>query len=262
MADKLDLSFGNAAAVLEVIERIANRQGVGDLLADGARHAAEIIGGEAHDFAIHVKGEELPLHDPRAKFGLALGYATNEAGPDHAAGFHDALFQNPKSLPFRSMAQLGIVEPAEPLDLGTTKVHNWYVGERWSAFERVAGLCYFGPVPRSFMQVDDVIAAVRAVTGWELSPEDLLTIGDRAINLSRMFNVREGFSRADDVLPERLFTPLESGSRAGVAIPRDDFERALTDLYVLKGWDPITAVPTPQRLRELGIDWTMSLSPS
>jgi aldehyde:ferredoxin oxidoreductase len=107
------------------------------------------------------------------------------------------------------------------------------------------------------MQVDDVVVAVRTATGWELSPEDLLTIGDRAINLSRMFNVREGFARADDRLPDRMFTPMEGGPRAGVAIPRDEFERALTDLYLLKGWDPVSAVPTPERLRELAIDWTM-----
>ena len=255
----LDLRFGNGEAALEIIQRIANRQGIGELLAHGVRRAADAIGGEAHELAIHVKGEELPLHDPRAKFGLALGFATNEAGPDHAAGFHDPLFQRADSVPFRAMAPLGIVEPADPLDLSETKVHNWYVSEKWSSFERVAGLCYFGPVPRSFIQVDDVLLAVRAATGWELTARDLLTIGDRAINLARMFNVREGFSRTDDRLPERLFTPLESGPRAGVAIPREDFERALTNLYLQKGWDPATGVPTTERLRELGIEWAAAL---
>lgn len=252
---ELDLRFGNAAAALALIPAIANREGFGALLGQGARTAAAAIGGAAIGFALHVKGSELPLHDPRAKWGLALGYATNEAGPDHCAGFHDPLFAKADSLAFRSMAPLGIREPVDPLDLGDTKVFNWYVSEQWSSFERVAGLCYFGPAPRSFMQVEDVLKAVRAATGWDLAPADLLTIGDRAINLSRVFNVREGLRRADDRLPERLFTPLESGPHAGVALSHDGFERALTRLFELKGWDPATGIPTEERLRDLGIEW-------
>jgi aldehyde:ferredoxin oxidoreductase len=259
--DGLDLRFGNVEATLALIERIGRREGFGALLADGVRRAAAVIGGGADAYAIEVKGMELPLHDPRAKFGLALGFATNEAGPDHCAGYHDPLFAKADAVPFRAMAPLGISEPVGVHDLGDAKVRNWYITERWSAFQRVAGLCYFGTAPRSFIQVDEVLEAVHAATGWDLDPADLLAIGDRAINLSRMFNVREGFSRADDRLPDRLFTPLENGLHAGVALPRDDFERALTRLYELKGWNPDNGIPSPGRLRQLGIGWFGDVGP-
>jgi aldehyde:ferredoxin oxidoreductase len=103
---------------------------------------------------------------------------------------------------------------------------------------------------------------IRAATGWEVSLEDVLRVGERATNLARVVNVREGFSRQDDTLPERLFTPLEGGTLAGVALSRADFERAMTDLYVLKGWDPTTGVPTRERLRALKIEWAADLVPT
>jgi aldehyde:ferredoxin oxidoreductase len=77
--------------------------------------------------------------------------------------------------------------------------------------------------------------------------------------MARVFNVREGFTRADDRLPDRLFSPLENGALEGTSIPRGDFEQALTDLYLLKGWDPVTGAPTGERLRALGLEWTVSL---
>lgn len=254
--DGVDLRFGNADAVLELIPRIADRSGFGEVLAQGSRRAAEAIGGDAPSFAMHVKGQELPMHEPRGKVGVGLGYATNEAGADHLVGFHDPLFVNPESVPFRSVADLGITEPVGVLDLGQRKVGIWYTGERWNSAEKVLGLCFFGPAPRSLIQVADVVTAVRAATGWDVSTEELLEVGERAVNMARVFNVREGFTRADDRLPDRLHAPLENGPLAGTAIARDDFETALTNLYRLKGWDPVTGAPTAARLRALGLEWT------
>jgi aldehyde:ferredoxin oxidoreductase len=256
--DGLELRFGNADAVLKLIVRIATRSGFGDLLAQGSQRAAAAIGGNASTFAMHVKGQELPMHDPRGKVGVGLGYATNEAGADHLVGFHDPLFVKADSVPFRSVADLGISEPTGVLDLGEKKVKIWYTSERWNSAEKVLGLCFFGPAPRSFIQVADVLTAVRASTGWDMTAEELLEVGERAVNLARVFNVREGFTRADDRLPDRLFTPLEDGPLAGMAIARDDFERALTNLYLLKGWDPVTGAPTGERLRAIGLEWTAS----
>ena len=99
------------------------------------------------------------------------------------------------------------------------------------------------------------MAAVRAATGWEVTVDELLEIGERAVNLARVFNVREGFTRGDDRLPDRLYTPLEGGPLTGNAIDRDAFEAAVSALYELKGWDPGTGAPTPERLHRLGLDW-------
>jgi aldehyde:ferredoxin oxidoreductase len=110
------------------------------------------------------------------------------------------------------------------------------------------------------MQVGDVVAAVRAATGWDITVDELLEIGERAVNLARLFNVREGFSRADDRLPDRLHTPLEGGPLLGTSIDRDAFEGAISALYALKGWDPATGIPTRERLAQLGLEWAASES--
>jgi aldehyde:ferredoxin oxidoreductase len=255
--DGLDLRFGNGEALLEAIPLIADRRGAGELLALGSRRIAERVGGGSEAFAMQVKGLELAMHEPRGKVGVALGYATNEAGADHLVAFHDPIFVNPESVPFRGAVPLGGIEPADVFTLGDVKVGNWYTGERWNSAEKVLGLCFFGPAPRSFIQVGDVVDAVRAATGWDVTVDELLEVGERAVNMARVFNNREGFTRGDDRLPGRLHTPLEGGTLTGRSIDRDDFEAAITALYRLKGWDPATGAPTPERLRELGLGWTI-----
>jgi aldehyde:ferredoxin oxidoreductase len=253
----VDLRFGNGEALLEAIPLIAERKGIGELLALGSRRIAEQLGGEALTFAMQVKGLELAMHEPRGKVGVALGYATNEAGADHLVGFHDPIFVNPDSVPFKGAMGFGVTEPADVFTLGETKVQNWFLGERWNAAEKVLGFCFFGPVPRSFIQAEDVVAAVRAATGWDVGVGDVLEFGERAVNMARMFNVREGLSRRDDRLPARLHAPLEGGPLTGRSIDPEAFEEAVTRLYKLKGWDPATGQPTAERLRALGLEWTM-----
>ncbi len=255
----LDLRFGNAEAMVRCVELIARREGIGNLLAEGSRRAAEVIGGDARYFAIEVKGQELPMHDPRGKVGVGLGYAVSETGADHLTAFHDTTLVNPESAGFKGAMPLGIREPLAARDLSRKKVAAYALLENWSSLERVVGLCYFGPAPRSFISVDEVVGVVHAATGWDVTVEELLQTGERATNLARIFNVREGFSRADDTLPARLFEPLEGGALAGVAYPKDDFTRALTDLYEIKGWDPQTTMPTREKLAALGIEWAADL---
>ncbi len=250
----IDLRFGNTAAMLRLVDLIARRQGIGDLLADGTRRAAEKIGGDARFFAMQVKGQELPMHDPRGKVGVGLGYAISEIGADHLTAPHDPMVANPESIGFKAAAILGI-EAVPSRELSARKARNYAILENWTSAEKVIGLCFFGPAPRSFIQVDEVVDAVRAATGWEVTAQDILDIGERATNLARAFNVREGFSRADDTLPERLFQPLENGALKGVSIPKADFEQTLTDLYAQKGWDQTTTAPSRARLRELDIEW-------
>jgi len=255
----VELRFGNAEAMLQVVEMIAHRQGLGNLLADGVRRAAEVIGGDAHYFALHVKGMELPMHDPRGKVSVGMGYAINEAGADHLVAFHDTLLQNPASVTYQGAIPLGITEPLPARELSSKKSAMYALMENWSSVEKAIGFCYFGPAPRSFIQVDEVVSAVRAATGWPVTVQDLLRIGERATNLARVFNAREGFSRKDDELPDRLFAPLENGALAGVGISRPDFDQAMTDLYVAKGWNPATAVPTRERLQALDVEWAADL---
>jgi aldehyde:ferredoxin oxidoreductase len=252
--DGIDLRFGNVEGMLKTVEMIAQRKGIGDLLAEGTKRAAEKIGGDAKLFAMQVKGQELPMHEPRGKVGVGLGYAINEAGADHLTAQHDTMFVNPESVSFKGAMPLG-VEAMPARELSPRKVRNYAILENWTSAQKVTGLCFFGPAPRSFIAVDEVVDAVRAATGWDVDVEEIMRIGERATNLARAFNVREGFSRKDDTLPERLFTPLESGALVGVALNKKEFEEAMTELYKRKGWNPETGAPTRAKLCELGIEW-------
>jgi aldehyde:ferredoxin oxidoreductase len=255
----LELRFGNADAMIEAIHLIARRRGIGQLLAEGSRRAAEVIGGEAPLLAMHVKGQELSMHDPRGKVGVGIGFAVSEIGADHLVAYHDTLLSNPGSVSFQGAAPLGITQALPPRTLSEQKVEYFRVLENWSSFHKTSGFCYFGPAPRSFIQADDVIGAINAATGYGWGIEEMLAVGERATNLARVFNVREGFSARDDTLPVRLFAPLAAGALAGVAIEREAFAAAMQQLYRFKGWDPITTAPSRERLRALDIEWAADL---
>lgn len=255
----VDLRFGNAEAMLAMIEQIAWRRGFGDLLAEGSLRAAQKIGGDAIYFAIHVKGQELAMHDPRGKYNVGMGYAISEIGADHLVVPHDPALANPDSIPFKNALPLGITVAQPPRSLSDEKMHHFYVLERWVSFEKVVGYCFFGPAPRSFIHPDDVILSVKSATGWDFSIEEALQIGERATNMARLFNLREGFSRQDDHLPERLYQGLENGALQGEGMPRAEFEHALTVLYGMKGWDPETSRPTRAKLTELSLEWAADL---
>ena len=257
--DGIDLRFGNAEAMLTMIEWIALRKGIGDLLAEGAMRAAEKIGGDAHYFAIHVKGQELPMHEPRGKYNVGMGYAISEIGADHLVVAHDTMLANAEGIPFKNAEPLGITEPQPAKSLNEEKMRQFYVLEKVTSFEKVIGYCFFGPAPRSYIRMDEMVASVNAATDWDASLEDLFLIGERATNLARVFNAREGFSRKDDTLPERIFSPLENGALEGEAIPRDEFESALTELYTIKGWHPKSGTPTRDRLEALSLGWAADM---
>jgi aldehyde:ferredoxin oxidoreductase len=257
--DGLDLRFGNAEAMLTMVEWIALRKGLGDLLAEGTMRAAEKIGGDAHYFAIHVKGQELPMHEPRGKYNVGMGYAISEIGADHLVVTHDSMLANPEAFPFKNALPLGFTEAQPAQSLNDEKMRKFYALEKVTSFEKVIGYCFFGPAPRSFILMDEVLESVNAATDWDMTLDDLLETGERATNMARVFNVREGFTRKDDSLPERLFTPLKSGALEGEIFPRDEFESALTVLYGLKGWNPETGIPTRERLEALSLGWAADL---
>jgi aldehyde:ferredoxin oxidoreductase len=257
--DGIELQFGNAEAMLLMVERIAKRQGLGDLLAEGTLRAAQKIGGDATFFALQVKGQELPMHDPRGKYNVGIGYAISEIGADHLVVAHDTMLTNPESIPFQNARPLGITEAQPARSLSEEKMKQFFILEKLTSLEKVIGYCFFGPAPRSHIQIEEMLLSINAATGWNLSIEDALEIGERATNMARIFNTREGFSRKDDVLPERLFQGLENGALQGSVMPREEFEQALTILYDLKGWDTETGYPTRERLDALSLGWAAEM---
>lgn len=251
----LDLTWGNADAVIQMVHQIGRREGFGRLLGEGAKRAAEAIGKGAERFALHVKGQELPMHDPRGKKGLSLAYAISPTGADHMEAPHDPLYAgfHPQGHP---LGPLGLIEPLDPLDLDGKKVRAFYETQKvWSAYNSV-GMCDFVGAPLNAMELQPLVDYINSVTGWNMSLYELLKVGERNNTLARLFNVREGFTPADDVLPQRMHEGIGNGPLKGERIGPDEFFTARRTYYEMAGWDPETGKPTLAKLAELGVEQT------
>ena len=250
--DGLELRFGNAEALVTLIDQIAHRQGFGDLLAEGSLRAAQRIGRDTERYAMQVKGQEMPMHEPRTKFAHDVGYATSPTGADHMHNIHDTDYATERGV--SGLERLGILEPL-PVDyLGPEKMRMAKVHIDWQVFHNCLGLCMFMPYGQQ-----EVLDIVQAVTGWNSSLFELMKVGERALAMARAFNVRQGLAPADDVAHWRFSTPFESGPKEGVHIPADEVADAI-DLYcAMRGWDRETGAPTATTLHELGIGWVAGL---
>lgn len=242
----LRLTFGNAEAMVQMIERIARREGLGDLLAQGVRRAAAAIGRGAEQYAMHVKGLEIPMHEPRVKHGMGLGYAISPIGADHMQGLHDTMYVS------KPATEVGILEPLPATDLSPAKVRLLIYRQTFYALLNSLVLCDFCDRYGPGLLAD----VVKAVTGWDATTWELMKVGERALTLARAFNAREGLGRKDDCLPERFFSPHYTTEPKGVAVDREAFEQAVTTYYAMMGWDG-EGVPTEARLHELGIGWVI-----
>ena len=248
----LDLSWGNHEAILKLVEKIGMRDGIGDLLAEGVMRAAEKIGGGAERFALHVKGMELPMHEPRGKKSVGLSYATSNRGACHVQSHHDEAFENERCI----ARELGLEPPIVPrarTDLGKEKVQFTIISQNWMSFLNSSVFCRFTPYPAG-ISIGTVVDIFSSITGWNMTPSEMLTIGERAWNLCRAFNVREGITREDDNLPQRLTEPLPDGAVKGEAITKDVLHQALDTYYNLRGWST-EGIPTRTKLEELGLEF-------
>lgn len=245
----LELRFGSAPALLQAIELIARREGIGDLLADGSRAAARRIGRGAEAFAMQVKGVEFGMHEPRLKQGLGLLYSISANGADHMAGLHDTSFMN-EGKGLEAMRSLDSPGPLPPAALGLAKVDRARSQHLWRNFGDSLVSCHF--VPWTLRQQVDL---VRALTGWDYTDYEAMRQGERVTTMARVFNLREGLSSDDDRLPERFFAPTPRGALKSTAIDPQAFAQARASFYRLMGWDGETGTPSRDKLGELGIEW-------
>jgi aldehyde:ferredoxin oxidoreductase len=254
----LGLAFGDGRSVLRAIEAIARRTGVGALLAEGSLRAATALGAAAVDLTATTKGQELPAHMPQHKRSLGLMYAVNPFGADHCSSEHDSSLRGkPDSLPRRRLAELGLTDSLALTDLSDAKVRFAYRTQCFYSALDSLGLCQFvwGPSWQLYGPVETV-EFVRAGTGWDVTMDELLTMGERRLHLLRAFNAREGIGKRDDVLAGKLFQPLGGqGPTAGVTLDVEEFERGRAAYYAVAGCDPATGYPTRTKLRDLGLDW-------
>ena len=248
--DGLELRFGNEKAMLTLVEHIGQRQGFGRLLGEGSSRAAHTLG-VGEDLVVAVKNHELPAHMPQVKRSLALIYAVNPFGADHQSHEHDGSYQ---FYPQR-MAELDLRDPQPPDSLNAEKArYSLYTQWFYSCLDSVC-VCQFvfGPSWQLYGP-SQLVDAVQAVTGWNVSLWEFMKVGERRLNLLRAFNAREGVASEVDKLPAKLMKPLRGGASDGIAVDLDEVEQAQVLYYEMAGWDD-HGRPRRPKLHELGLHW-------
>jgi aldehyde:ferredoxin oxidoreductase len=240
--DGLDLAWGNMKSVLALLPRIARREGFGDLLAQGSLAAARKIGGDAVDAVVHVKGLELPMHDPRGYHGMGLAYMMSNRGACHLQ--HAVLATE------QGMASWPQLFPMKDDYQGTTsegKAALVFHSENYGILGNSLSICHY---LIDILKPETIRDAFNAITGFGLDFAGLMAAGARDWTLKRGINNLLGVTSKDDVLPKRIMTALKEGGGAG-SVP--DVEKLKSEYYALRGLDE-RGVPREEKLRELGLD--------
>jgi aldehyde:ferredoxin oxidoreductase len=246
----LELKFGNDQAMIALLRMMAYREGIGDILTDGTKAAAKKIGKGSEKYAMNIKGLELPAYDVRGAKAHGLNYATAYTGADHNKGY---AFQEIFGIPVPWEVDRFAIE-------GKGKLTKWNQDVRCVTCD-CATMCAFildTALPATSTQ--NTAALMEAVTGLIFTPDEVQKIGERVNNLAKAFNIREGFTRADDTFPDRLMTePLKDGASKGQLISREDLKTMLDEYYTDRGWNPETGVPTRAKLTDLGLGYVADL---
>jgi len=231
------LDYGDSAGQVKFVEMVGKREGIGNLFAGGVRKAAEKLG--LTKYAVDIKGLEIPAYDVRGPVGMALAYATADRGGDHLRAWTVT----------SESETLFTIEGKAKLTKGLQDRNSalWCL----ISCDNLPGNTVKGPMEFAALLID-VLNTIgwKEKFGWEMSREKFLETGERIYNLSRLFNQREGFSRSDDRLPERLKEPRED---TGWKIDEADFEKMLSEYYSLRGWDE-EGKPAPETLKRLSIE--------
>ena len=253
----MEIRFGDADTMVRLTQMIGEREGLGDILAEGSARAAEKLGLGA-EFLITSKNQEAAAHMPQVKRGLALIYAVNPFGSDHMSCDHDLTYTEGIYDAFKDRySTLGLNQPLPAQSLQTAKVEFVRKTQYLYGMTDSVNMCQFvwGPSWQLYGP-DHMVQMIQAVTGWDVTVEELLELGERRLNLMRMFNAREGFDCAQDTLPEKFFQkPLKGGPTEGWKIDRDEFETALKEYFIQCGWDEVSGNPTLETLNRLKLGW-------
>jgi len=250
----LTLMFGNEEALIGLIKRIAFRQGIGNILAEGVKKASEIIGQNSDQWAIQIKGLEYSRAEIRARMGYALALAVNPRGGDH---LHSQVYaENGSSLEARALIKkiCGDEKYANPLlTEKRAEIVRWH--EDCYAVSDSLGMCTFCTLGGGYLITPKIMSKLfTALTGIKISESELMKIGRKIINIEKAFNVREGVDRRDDIPPKRFFCePIKSGPFKGQKLNRNSFNEMLNNYYKLHGWSIKNGWPTYKTLESLSL---------
>jgi aldehyde:ferredoxin oxidoreductase len=242
----LDLRFGNHEAMVKMLRMMAYREGIGGLFADGVKAAAAKIGKGVDKIAMHVKGLELAGYDPRGAKAFGLNYATAYGGADHNKGYA-----------FQEIIGIPIPYPVDRFAIeGKGKLTKWNQDFLAATADSPIFCVFIVIMIMAGTATQDTAAFMEAVTGLSYTPEEIQRVGERINNLARAFNVREGFGRADDTLPERIRTePIKAGASKGQVVSTEDLNQMLDEYYTERGWNVKSGIPTREKLVELGLGY-------
>jgi aldehyde:ferredoxin oxidoreductase len=261
----LELKFGDADAMIKALNMMVNAEGdFGRALSQGSERAAKIWGKGADEYLITVKGAEAPAHMPQAKRSLGLIYAVNPFGADHQSSEHDPYYEEGVAdLNLDRLKLLGLGEPQAAYSLTPEKVRFAYLTEAFYSMLDSAELCQFvfGPAWTLYGPAE-AVTMINAVTGWDITVDELVAVGERRLNLFRVFNAREGLGRKDDKLPKKFFKQLQgTGPTAGFALTHEEIDSAIDEYYKLAGWTN-DGVPTAETLKKHDIEWAAEYLPA
>lgn len=259
----IELRFGNAAGMIAMLEKTLNREGFGDILAEGSAKAADRLG-RGHEYLITVKGQELPAHMPHVKRSLGLIYAANPFGADHQSSEHDPMYHpklyggNEEWAGYKVfLNQIGLNKPQPTKALNAEKVEFALKTQYTYSAADTASVCQFvyGPGWQLYGP-QDMADLMSAATGWDVSVEEMQEIGRRRLNLMRAYNAREGLSRDQDTLPKKLFkNALKGGRSDGIILEDTELQAGLDMYYEQAGWDVSSGTPTRTTLEDVGLAW-------
>jgi aldehyde:ferredoxin oxidoreductase len=238
------------------VKRIGEREGLGRVLGKGSARAAETLG-VGQELVVAVKNHEFPAHMPQVKRSLALIYAVNPFGADHQSHEHDPSYELEKDWEYYQdrLAELDLLDPQPVRSLGAGKVrYALYTQYLYSCLDSVC-VCQFvfGPAWHLYGP-SQLVEAVQAVTGWNVSLWELMKVGERRLNLLRAFNAREGVGAEADTVPPKLLIPLQGGKSDGLVVTAEEVEVAKSAYYRMAGWDE-NGRPTRGKLEELALGW-------
>jgi aldehyde:ferredoxin oxidoreductase len=230
------------------------------LLAEGSARAAAQIGRGTEALVVATKKQEMPAHMPQVKRSLGLIYAVNPFGADHQSSEHDPAYEGGFEHYQERLAQLGLTEPQETNSLSAEKVRFALLTEHLYSCLDSVNVCQFvyGPAWQLYGP-EQLVTAVQTITGWDVTLAELMAVGERRLNMLRVFNALEGLTRADDVLPKKMTQALRGGASDGFIFAEEQLEAAKDVYYELCGWDVATGTPTRETLTQLGLDWIADL---
>ncbi len=259
----IELRFGNAEGMIAMLKKTLNREGLGDVLAEGSAKAADRLG-KGHEFLLTVKGQEMPAHMPHVKRSLGLIYAVNPFGADHESSEHDTSYTPriyegaPENPGYKTNLNLiGLHKPQDAKVLNEEKVEFALKTQYTISANDTVSLCNF--VYGAGWQMSgpqDAVDLMNAATGWDWTVDDWQAVGRKRVNLMRAFNAREGLRRDKDTLPKKLFkNPLKGGRSDGIVLSEENLNWAIDNYFEQAGWDVETGIPNRGTLEEIGLDW-------